>query len=589
MQDIYHCSKTHANQNIFDLTNNNENEENTTDDIESWWPKLIFIIVHLSYSEDCFQHCISTMRKYYANNPSELRDIDQFERNYLSSTCRNPIEEYTKDTFLYRLINRTLRQKNIQFIFLFGFFLRDLYQQLKCEHEKFLQKLSKESKFTIYRGQIMSKTEIEKLKTSTWTIVTNSFLSTTVDPDMSKIYLGTSMPDDELQSILFEIELNLAEKSSPYADISAISWFPSESETLLMPGSEFRITKDSIYYDVEKKIWFAKLELVSDTIEKIDNRMIEGFGERRKMRYYIELLRETLTDFCHATTPLIQSVFYQLFKLFPAEKWISGVKASCLANYNVEHDLNYKLAFENWNEALKCWLKFKHDNELNVDVAIGQTYYDIGMIYYAELENAFNARENFDLSISHYQIAIKNGLTGFEAIQIYGLLHEMYARKVLLGALITDNRNNEDEKKENQSMYEKYLELYLDTMLKYYAIDDERISTAITQLTNYYEELDMYDEELALSKKFLELYEKDDATKNSDKIVELLKRIIVIYSLYKNNHETAMMYQSLLEEYTSEENIEAADDFIIDYRQNEANEIHPVGVLRTMRRWSTTD
>jgi hypothetical protein len=39
--------------------------------------------------------------------------------------------------------------------------------------------------------------------------VTNSLLSTTIDPSTAQIYLGTSSPDDERQSILFEIELNL--------------------------------------------------------------------------------------------------------------------------------------------------------------------------------------------------------------------------------------------------------------------------------------------------------------------------------------------------------------------------------------------
>jgi hypothetical protein len=39
--------------------------------------------------------------------------------------------------------------------------------------------------------------------------VTNSLLSTTIDPSTAQIYLGTSSPDDQRQSILFEIELNL--------------------------------------------------------------------------------------------------------------------------------------------------------------------------------------------------------------------------------------------------------------------------------------------------------------------------------------------------------------------------------------------
>ncbi|CAF3430033.1 unnamed protein product [Rotaria socialis] len=589
LQNVDHYSKDHENQNIFDLTRNTTEQENTTDNIESWWPKLVYIIVHLPYPQDCFQRFLAIMRKYYSTNPSELRHIDQLELNYLSTTNRNPIQEYTKDTFLYRMVNRVLRQKNIQFMFLFAFFLRDLFQQLKREHENFLRKQLKNSKVTVYRGQIMAKTEIEKLKGSTGNMVTSSFMSTTFDPAMSEIYLGTSMPDDELQSILFEIELNLAEKSFPYADISTISWFPSESETLLMPGLEFKMTENSIYYDLERKIWLAKLELVSDTIEKVEDRMLEGFGERRKMRYYIDLLMETLTEFCSATAALIETVFNQLMQLFPREKWILAVKMSCLAQYNIDRDFNYTLALPNWDEALKYWLEYQDDEELNADIAIGRIYYDIGTIYYFHIKHTGKSRENFDLSIKHYQIAIKKGLTSSEQINIYEYLHEMYGKKFLISAIETDTHTDDDEMKEIQSMIIKYLELQLESMLKCYDINNKRISIAVEQLTGYYDQFDMYDEELCLSKKLLELYRKDSSEKNSEKIVALLKRIIAIYFVHKDDQEAAMMYQSQLEERITGNDTQAADDFIIDYRQNEGEEVDPDDAEQPMRRWSTTD
>ncbi len=590
LQDVHHYSKDHENQNIFDLSSNSTTEqENTTDNIESWWPKLVYITVHLPYPQDCFERFITIMKKYYATNPSELRHIDQLKLNYLSTENKNPIQEYTKDTFLYRMVNRVLRQKNIQFMFLFGFFLQDFYQQLKGEHKKFLRQQKKNSKITVYRGQIMSKTEIEKLKDSIGNVVTSSFMSTTVDPAMSEIYLGTSMPDDELQSILFEIELNPAEKSFPYADISTISWFSSESETLLMPGLEFKITKDSIYYNAERKIWLAKLELVSDTIEKEDNRRLEGFGERRKMRYYIELLMETLTDFCGATTSVIETVFNQLIELFPMEKWILAVKMSCLAMYKIDRGFNYTLALPNWDEALKYWLEFKDDDKLNANIAIGRIYYDIGSIFYFHIKHTGKARENFDLSINHCQIAIEKGLTISEEIKIYEILHEIYGKKLLISVIETDNHTNKDEIKEIQSMIIKYLELQLESMLKCYNINDRCISIAVEQLTNYYDEFDMYDEELNLSKKLLKLYQKDGAKKNTERICELFEKIIAIYVTHKNDDETAVMYHSLLEEHTTGEDTEASDDFIIDYRQNEEDDVQFADVAQPMRRWSTVD
>jgi hypothetical protein len=87
----------------------------------------------------------------------------------------------------------------------------------------------------------------------------------------------------------------------------------------------------------------------------------------------------------------------------------------------------------------------------------------------------------------------------------------------------------------------------------------------------------------------LELYQKDDAVANSEKIIELLEKIIGIYVMNKNDLEAAEMYQSLLEEHTTEEDTRAVDDFVIDYRQSEEEQPHSVDVIPLIRRWSTGD
>ena len=92
------------------------------------------------------------MRNCYVRNPSELCKLDEFKQNCLSAD-KNPIREYTKDSFLYRCVNHVLRQQNIPAAFLFGFFLRDLYQQLKHEYGKRIQKHMKDLVIKVYRGQ----------------------------------------------------------------------------------------------------------------------------------------------------------------------------------------------------------------------------------------------------------------------------------------------------------------------------------------------------------------------------------------------------------------------------------------------------
>ncbi|CAF1643030.1 unnamed protein product [Didymodactylos carnosus] len=44
-----------------------------------------------------------------------------------------------RDTFVYHLLNRALRQLNLNGIFKFRFFITDLYEQLKQEYERYLE------------------------------------------------------------------------------------------------------------------------------------------------------------------------------------------------------------------------------------------------------------------------------------------------------------------------------------------------------------------------------------------------------------------------------------------------------------------
>jgi hypothetical protein len=43
---------------------------------------------------------------------------------------------YTRDSFLYRVVNMALRSKNIVIIWKFRFIIQDIYQQLEALHEK---------------------------------------------------------------------------------------------------------------------------------------------------------------------------------------------------------------------------------------------------------------------------------------------------------------------------------------------------------------------------------------------------------------------------------------------------------------------
>ncbi|CAF1025851.1 unnamed protein product [Didymodactylos carnosus] len=82
--------------------------------------------------EDCQQKLIDTLKSYYNGNAENMKTINEFEQSYLPSKA---IWWYTRDTFFYCLLNKGLRQHDTEMIFLFGFYIRDIYVQLKEEYK----------------------------------------------------------------------------------------------------------------------------------------------------------------------------------------------------------------------------------------------------------------------------------------------------------------------------------------------------------------------------------------------------------------------------------------------------------------------
>ncbi len=60
------------------------------------------------------------------NYEIERKKIIEFQQTYSSDAC---IRWHTSDTFLYRLLNKALRTQNINDIFKYRFYIKDLYQQ----------------------------------------------------------------------------------------------------------------------------------------------------------------------------------------------------------------------------------------------------------------------------------------------------------------------------------------------------------------------------------------------------------------------------------------------------------------------------
>jgi hypothetical protein len=191
---------------------------------------------------------VTVCKKEYEGNAQELSIINEFEKNYAPFRA---IWWYTRQSFLYRLLNKALRVQNIDLIYLFRFFIRDLHNQLlTCQCPMIIH---------VYRGQLMVQEELDILKNSIGKYISiNSFFSTSFNRDLALVF---SRNTDHYERVLFDIQANpeLANEK-PFADISTQSYFPDELEVVFMLGSIFQLV--SIEYDTDG-IWIIHMILSS--------------------------------------------------------------------------------------------------------------------------------------------------------------------------------------------------------------------------------------------------------------------------------------------------------------------------------------
>ncbi|CAF4680736.1 unnamed protein product, partial [Rotaria socialis] len=154
---------------------------------------------------------------------------------------------YTRESFLYRLMNKALRVRNTELIFLFRTVIRDIYEQLvvhQCQ-----------KRVIVYRGQILSIMEYKKLEKSCGSIISlNSFLSTSLNRRIAERFVQKNMhlcASGDYVVVIFEIEadpsvvgtMKNGKNRRPFAQIDELSYYGEESEVLFMLGSIFRLNE----------------------------------------------------------------------------------------------------------------------------------------------------------------------------------------------------------------------------------------------------------------------------------------------------------------------------------------------------------
>ena len=161
----------------------------------------------------------------------QLRACKTNSRREVSKTC---IHLYTRESFLFRVLNTALRENDYSKVNTLGplsFLIRNYFHT----YRGFIG--------TVYRGVNLSSTEIQMYRKAvsfwyTWP----SYTSTSKNRSMADFRGNT----------LFIIDIVEMTFTTPRAfDISELSYFPSEEEVLLAAGTSFQVI--SVELDLRQK------------------------------------------------------------------------------------------------------------------------------------------------------------------------------------------------------------------------------------------------------------------------------------------------------------------------------------------------
>ena len=219
--------------------------------------------------EDDDEKSIKDLVDYCREQDDVSRDqIEKIENDYRR---HSPIWWYTAPYFMYSMLNRGLRQMDVDIILKMGFFIRHLHQHIVELHAKQQQRLTeKEMPFILYRGQGLSSDNFEKLKQTKGGLMTfNNFLSTSYNRELSlnNFARRAAIRDSNNVGILFvmNIDPHLCKKSNiPFADVSAEGYFKDkEAEIVFTTHTVFRIDRYKQIDDPNiDRLWEVQLTLV---------------------------------------------------------------------------------------------------------------------------------------------------------------------------------------------------------------------------------------------------------------------------------------------------------------------------------------
>ncbi|CAF0984445.1 unnamed protein product [Adineta ricciae] len=191
-------------------------------------------VLDIHYDANEIPKLTEICRKLYTDNKKELDIINEFEHKYTAETS---IRWYTRECFVYHILNQALRTFDATTMLVMGVFIRHLHLHLQRLHSQ--QKHLFPEKFQLYRGQALLTNTFHQLQASSGGLFSfNSFLSTSQDRAVSYRFAAAATRKSDHVGVLFQITIDPKCSSTPFALIDK-------------QGQSYQIHKELQLFEVE--------------------------------------------------------------------------------------------------------------------------------------------------------------------------------------------------------------------------------------------------------------------------------------------------------------------------------------------------
>lgn len=353
----------------------------------------------------------------YQGNLIELENIEEFEHLYKSS---NVLKYFSKETFLYRLLIKSLQIFHIDIIYLLRFFLQDIEEQLK---------ICPIVSVPVYHGQLMTTKQIEFIEDSVkkYSLRFNSYLIATKNREEILKTLENSSNKTNFNLVLFHIETNNIGK---------------EYQNWIIFPITIQFNVNSIEY--QNNIYIIKISIISNFNSYSKKNPFQFISHLRCLNRLDEaqiIISRLLTQYPKKTCKLYNELaqIYQDKGLYEIslefyEKCLNKIslktRPNCLNNMACIYDYleQYDLAFEFYSTTLNLLTndlkramcmnniaitlakqqKYEHALQLfEQSLTILPENHQYSGICYANIAGVYLSMDQFDFALKYYQKSLK--------------------------------------------------------------------------------------------------------------------------------------------------------------------------------------